>query len=86
MCCSKSIKLNGFIESFLIVNESKDLLQYDEEHDVSVENNITVQENEAPKEVIFQTNSETGGNILKTYPKNGSSMPLEKPIETGNCK
>jgi len=56
MCCSKSITVNGFIDSFLVVKDEKEKAFNEFEGSIieSDKNNVTVLENKAPKEVIFQ--------------------------------
>jgi len=65
MCCSKSIKVNSFIDSFSVVKEDKEdkgFNNYDSDIRESEVNNITSQENDAPKEIIFQSSESKNTN------------------------
>ena len=87
MCCSKSIKLNGFIDSFSIVKENKeDINNFEDPNNRSVTSeviNVTLQENEAPKEVVFQnTESQLNSNAVKKSPENSTKLGNTKNTTT----
>ena len=52
-CCRKTVPIKGFIESFLVVKKEEDN-EFISNPDNSI-NNQTMRENEASKDIIFQT-------------------------------
>lgn len=68
-CCRKTIKVNGFIDSFLAVKMDKNDFDSNESYDSL--NNITIKENEAPKDMIFKTiNPENNNQNMINKPRN----------------
>jgi hypothetical protein len=60
LCCRKTLKVKGFLDSFYTVKMEDNLA---EELDSQAE--ITIRENEAPKETIFRSIDDNNNNILQ---------------------
>ena len=76
----QSMKVNGFIESFNVINLPT---EYGEE---TVDNDVTIKENEAKKTIIFQTKGDNGVIPKRTNPTNEGEESIDENDNTKSLR
>ena len=74
------MKVNGFIESFNVINLPT---EYGEE---TVDNDVTIKENEAKKTIIFQTKGDNGVIPKRTNPTNEGEESIDENDNTKSLR
>lgn len=85
-CCRKSLPVNSFIDSFQVAKIDKEISNPHTEYSES-NINETIREDEAPKDLIFQTVSKTkdkDGNIVHHVPEHEDHKEVHLNVENAD--